>query len=143
MIDKEKLLAPRADTPHGMPEADVEVPSMGTVRVRGLSRDEVLAVQEARTTAQLERRILALGMVDPPLSEGEAGAWQRISPAGEIEPVADRIRELSGLDVEREGEADRAAMRQFRDAPGGGVRAHAGGQAVDDGGPAAPGDEQR
>jgi hypothetical protein len=134
VVDKEKLLAPRADTATGLPEDDVDVDGVGTVRVRGLSRDEVFDVQSVKGgIGASERRILHLGMIDPPMSEGEAGQWQKVSPGGEIDPVVDRIRELSGLDED----ADRAAMRQFRDRPGDGVRALPGAETVDDGGPAA------
>lgn len=96
-MDKEKLLAKRADTPSGLPEDDVEIPDVGTVRVRGLSRDEVFGVQQVKNTAAQERKIISLGMIDPEMTEIEVFTWQKNSPAGEMEPVADKIRELSGL----------------------------------------------
>lgn len=89
-IDKALLFKPR------LPEADVEIEDVGTVRVRGLSRAEVLETNSG-DTATRERRILAVGMVDPPLTEDEAQQWQSSSPASEIGPVVDRIVELSGL----------------------------------------------
>ncbi|HKX46588.1 MAG TPA: hypothetical protein VJP77_07785 [Planctomycetota bacterium] len=127
---KAQLFKPR------LPEAEVELPNGVTVRVRGMSRGEVLAVQDAKTTAILERRILARGMVEPELTEAEAGIWQEASPAGEIEPVVDRIRDLSGLD---DG-AEKTAMRSFRGGPDARVRAFPRDETSDDGG-AAPGDD--
>jgi hypothetical protein len=135
-VDLEKLLAPRADTATGLPEDDVEVPSMGTVRVRGLSREEVFETQKAKDTQAHERKILRLGMVDPVMTEGQAALWQKVSPAGEIEPVVDKIRALSGLD---EG-ADKSDVRSDGSEPGRGIRDVPGHETGDDSGPDAPGD---
>jgi hypothetical protein len=88
---KARLLKPR------LPEADVDVPGVGTVRVRGLNRAEAMIVQGASGPEATERRILALGMVDPPMTEAEVGQWQKASPGGEIEPVSTKIAELSGM----------------------------------------------
>lgn len=128
-IDKETLLARRADTEHGMPEAEVEIPGVGTVRVRGLTRGEVFRVQQVKGTDAIERKILAMGMVDPPLTEQEARRWQHNSPAGEIDLVADKIRELSGL----KRESAKEAYKSLRDESGNGVRTLPGGDAEDDG----------
>jgi hypothetical protein len=107
-MDKDKLLAPRANTASGLPEDDVEVPGMGTVRVRGLSRDEVFGAQKIKETAANERHVLSLGLVDPAMSVNEVFKWQQVSPAGEIEPVVDKIRELSGMkdDASKSGVPD-------------------------------------
>lgn len=114
MIDKEKLLAPRADTEHGMPESDVEIPGVGTVRVRGLRRGEVLAAQKIDDVSLFERRMVHLGLVDPQMSEVEVGRWQESSPAGEMEPVIDRIRELSAI----RPSADKESYKSVRGEPG-------------------------
>jgi len=129
-MDKELLLKPR------LPEADVEVPGIGTVRVRGLNRVEALHVQSADGPEPMERRLLSLGMVDPTLSESEAGRWMKGSPAGEIEPVTTKIAELSGM---YQG-ADKEAYKSVRDGSEPGVRILSGTEVVDDGGPAALGD---
>jgi len=133
-MDLEKLLAPRADTATGLPEDDVEVPGVGTLRVRGLSRDEVFGTQQTKGgVGAQERQILHLGVLDPELSVAQAGKWQQVSPAGEIEPVVDRIRQLSGM----ADDADKQAMLGFRDDAGSGVRALSGDAAGDDSGRAA------
>jgi len=99
-VDKELLLKPR------LAEDDVEIPGVGTVRVRALSRAEVLLVRKATDNADsidgpralvLERKMLATAMVDPVLTEAEVGQWQEASGAGELEPVTYRIQELSGM----------------------------------------------
>lgn len=131
-MDKEALFRPR------LAEDDVEVPGVGTVRVRALSRLEAMHVQDANSPEASERRILAAGMVDPPLTEAEARRWQEAAPAGELEPVTDRIAELSGM---KPG-ADKDAYKTFEADPGSEFRVLPGSEAGDDGGPAAPRDEQ-
>lgn len=134
---KSKLLAPRAETSSGMPEADVEVPGLGTVRVRGLSRLESMQLQALKGIQAQERRMLAMAMVDPAMTEAEVGQWQRVSPGGELEPVTTMVARLSGTlstsakEVVREFIADPEA--EFRDVPSG--------EAVDDTGAAPGGDE--
>lgn len=90
-VDKEALFKPR------LPEADVEVEGLGTVRVRGLSRAEAMKVQNLSGTAAIERAMLSMAMVAPKLSEGEVRQWQEASIAGEIEPVTNKVAELSGM----------------------------------------------
>jgi len=110
-VSKEALFAAR------LPEDDVEIPGVGSVRVRALSRGEVFGVQNAKGTPAIERKILALGMVDPTLTESEVQRWQDACPGGELDPVVDKIRELSGL---ADG-AEKAAVLDFRGEPDDGV----------------------
>ena len=92
-VDKELLFKPR------LPEADVELEGFGVVRVRGLSRSEVLAIQKiaGSGTDVLERKMLAAALVDPRMTEGEVRQWQDAAPAGELEPITDKVQELSGV----------------------------------------------
>lgn len=119
---KALLLSRRID------EGKVEL-SVGIVSVRGLTRGEVFATQKAGDTEATERRIVAIGMVDPPMNEDDVKQWQRNSPAGELEAVVDKIRELSGLG---EG-ADKSGVPAVRDDAGSGVRVLPGDEAGDDG----------
>lgn len=124
---------------HRVPEGTVELDGIGTVRVRGLSRGEVFAAQKtAKDTESQECRYLALGMVDPELTEDEVRQWQASSPAGELEAVVEKIKELSGLGKA----ADKSGVPGVRDEPGPGVRVLPGDEAVDDGDAAAGADEQ-
>lgn len=91
-FDKELLFKPR------LPEADVDVPGVGTVRVRGLSRSEAMSLRASADNVEaVDRRMLFLGLVDPKLTEDEVSQWYAASPAGEIEPITIKISELSGM----------------------------------------------
>nr|UXE44749.1 hypothetical protein Hi04_10k_c361_00013 [uncultured bacterium] len=98
-MDKSALFADR------LPEAEVEIPGVGIVRVRGLTRAEVLKVRKATDSENmdgdralvLERKLLAKAMVDPELTEAEVGQWQEKATPGELEPVIEKVQELSGL----------------------------------------------
>lgn len=91
---KARLLAPR------IPADDtVELDGLGTVRVRPLSRGEVFALHKITDNVEdFERKFLALGMVEPEMTEQDVAAWQAIPGAlSEIQDVSDKIEELSGL----------------------------------------------
>ena len=132
-MDKAALFAPR------LPQSDVEIPGVGTVTVRGLSRVEAMLVQKAEDPETRERKILAFGMVDPQITEHEAGKWQQASAAAELEQVTTVIANLSGLNPD----APKEAVKTFRDGPGAGVHVLPGAEAGDDGGEAPGGDVER
>jgi hypothetical protein len=68
-----------------LPKDEVEIPGVGTITVRGLSRIEMLHAGRGEPDPEtMERRMLAIAMVNPRLTETEAGDWQNISPAGEL-----------------------------------------------------------
>lgn len=129
-MDKDLLLAPR------LPEADLEVPGVGTIRVRGLSRLEVMGAQQLKGPA-LDRRLLSLALVDPVLTEAEVGQWQRASVAGEIEQVSAAVSKLSGMAPE----SAKDAYKSDGSESGAGVRDVPGAEAGDDGGEAPGGAE--
>jgi hypothetical protein len=90
-VDKATLLAKRAGSTR-----DVELPGVGTVTVRGLTRAEVKACKdEDGNTA--ENKLIAKGLVDPELSEDEVAEWLESAPAGEFVAVMTALSELSGL----------------------------------------------
>lgn len=104
-LDKKALLARR------LGEGDHEIEGVGTVRIRSLSRAEVLALQGLEGgTAESDRKMLAMALVDPPLTEKEAGQWQENSAPGEIEALTLAIAALSGLG----GEAAKSAYKSVR-----------------------------
>lgn len=104
-MDKNALLARRLGT-----TAEVPIPGVGTVRVRGLSRQELLGTDTSTSALVMERRMLALALVDPQLTEDEVAEWQASSPAEEITPVVHKINELSGI----KSGAVRAAYKRIR-----------------------------
>lgn len=111
MIDKADLFVPR------LPQDDIEIPGVGTVRVRGLSRHEAVVMQAQTGPGMSERKMLTFGLVNPMLTEDEAGRWQHASPAGELEPVTNRIAELSGMKLG----ADKTAYKSDGGQPDAGV----------------------
>jgi hypothetical protein len=81
-------------------EADVELPGGGMVRVRALSRAEVLRIRKEAgdDAAKIERLSLVAGMLQPQMSVDEVARWQRNSNVnGPIGVVQQRIQELSGI----------------------------------------------
>jgi hypothetical protein len=130
-MDKELLFRPR------LPEADVDVPGVGTVRVRALSRAEAMDVENAKGNAAIERRLLSLGLVDPVLSEMEVGLWQKAAPASELEDVSNKIAELSGLLPDSAKEA----VKEFEANPDTEFRLLPGAEAGHDGGAAEGGNQ--
>jgi len=91
-VDKASLFAGCS-----LEEADVELPGIGTIRVRTLSRMEAMRVSDTKTVEATERLMLHLGMVDPALTESEVGQWMKVAPSRMLEPVSRRIGELSGM----------------------------------------------
>lgn len=89
-MDKEAFLKRR------LPEDTVELPGVGPMRVRGLSRAEALAANDLDGDAR-EVHWLSLGIVDPALTEDEIRQWRDAATFTEVELVANRIAELSGL----------------------------------------------
>jgi hypothetical protein len=92
--DKSALLARR------LGEGEHEIPGFGAVRIRGLSRAELLELQTLEGgTAVQDRRMVSLALVDPQLTEDEVKTWQENSHPHEIEGLTLAIAELSGLGV--------------------------------------------
>lgn len=108
MIDKAALLARKAEAE----TREVELPSgAGSVLVRGLTRKEALDLQgREMDAAEAERKLIALAMVDPAMTEEEAGQWQEVASAGELQPIAEAVLELSGMTAD----APKEAVRRFR-----------------------------
>lgn len=107
-MDKAQLFEPR------LPEADVELPGVGTIRVRGLNRGEGLALQKIEDLGERDRHMIAMGVIDPQLSVSEVKRWSEAAPVGELERVSDAIARLSGM---LEG-ADSAAYKSAPDESG-------------------------
>ena len=127
---KARLLKPR------LPEAEIDVEGIGTIRVRGLSRAEVMGARAVKDgpgkALAIERKILSLALVDPEMTEAEVGQWQKASTAGEMEPVTEKVGELSGMTED----AAKDAYKEFEADPDAEFRVLPGAEAVDDGGPA-------
>lgn len=114
-MNKRLLLKPR------LPEDDIDVPGVGTVRVRALSRADVLEIRDSEG-AEFERKALSLALVNPKLTEDEVGQWQAAAVGGELDFVMSKVSEMSAFnkdaakDAYKEFESD--ADAEFRDVPG-------------------------
>jgi len=92
-MDKAALLVDRVTDR----TAEVEIEGVGTVVVRSLSRHEMITGGKIEGSAEQERYILSRAMVDPPMGEHDIAAWQKSSPPGEINAVAMKVNQLSGI----------------------------------------------
>ena len=91
MIDKEVFLKA------SLPEGKVDLHG-AQITVRGLSRSEVVDLQQhADDLPRLERTILLLGFVDPPMTADDVDGWYRSAPAGDVDKVVGVISDLSGM----------------------------------------------
>lgn len=130
---KAALLTPRIDK--DAPGESVQLPTLGLeVRVRGLSRGEVLAMQALRaegildTQAKWEAHMFAQALTSPRMTKAEVLEWQAASPAGEMEPVSAKITKLSAMD---EG-ADKSGVQAAGAESGDGIRVRLSDQVGDD-----------
>jgi hypothetical protein len=77
---------------------DVELPGLGTVKVRPLTRAEALALRgEEMSVAEMEQILISTAMVEPKLTKEEVREWQETAAAGDLDPVTDKIAQLSGM----------------------------------------------
>lgn len=84
-------------TPH-LKTGEVELEGVGSVLVRGLSRWEMVDVQKLEDDRQRQDTLaVAYGLVEPQMHQDEVMAWRKAGGAMEIEAVARKINELSGI----------------------------------------------
>lgn len=87
-MDKAALLAP-------LPEADVEI-SVGTVKVRGMSRSQAVGQLAPCDAGDEEGMIVHLCMIDPQLDFEEAKQWAKGGRSKDVQAVIEKALELSG-----------------------------------------------
>jgi hypothetical protein len=80
-------------------EEDYELPEVGWIRIRAISRSEFLAAQKryGDDMGAQERFILSRAVIVPTVTEAIAGQWQEASGIQEINKLATKINEMSGL----------------------------------------------
>ncbi|MET8150252.1 hypothetical protein ACIBSW_13175 [Actinoplanes sp. NPDC049668] len=78
---------------------DLTLPSGKTVRLRGLSRHELMFNGKGtEDNALIERRNVVSCLVEPKLTLAQVEKWQRSSSAGgDFRTLSEKIRDLSGL----------------------------------------------
>lgn len=129
MTDKSILLKPR------LPERDVDLEGVGTIRIRALSRTE--ADQLGRYGGKYEDAavfILSTGLVDPVLTPDEVRQWRSAATTDEVETVNNAILDLSGLLDDKKVAAE--ARQSFPAQQGQAARVPPGPDPGDDRGPA-------
>ena len=91
---------------------DVTLPNGKVVKVRGLSRFELIGNgKNTDDGALIERRNVACCMVEPKMTVAQVEAWQKKAAAGgAFKQISEAIRDLSGLG---EG-ADKSDLREVR-----------------------------
>lgn len=79
--------------------ADVDLPSGGRVKVRGLTRREQMVIGKASNGDPLEYEphLLASCVVEPPMSVESAQRFVQNARVGDVSAISDRIRDLSGM----------------------------------------------
>jgi phosphoribosylformylglycinamidine (FGAM) synthase-like enzyme len=107
-VNKEALFKPR------LSEETFEIEGLGEVRIRSLSRSEMLKIRNKRQegaleVVEMERLLLSTALVEPALTEDEVRQWQDASAAGELEPITRAIMRISGL----EDAAPKDAVKRF------------------------------
>lgn len=91
-MNKELLFQPRCK------EDEVELPGLGTFRVRGLTRAEIKKISDGTESGRdMEPFTLSTCLLDPELTEDEAVRWLAVAPFGEVEQLTEKINELSGI----------------------------------------------
>lgn len=92
----EFIISKEAFLKTSLPEGTVDVPGIGTVRIRGLSRSEVMIAGERDKTGW-EVALLALGIVEPELTEDEVRAWRETTTTRVVNTVTEAVLGLSGM----------------------------------------------
>lgn len=94
-MDKSKLTTDRVSALTGEHEID----GVGVITFRALSRFEMINAQRYSDGDMLkqERYILSCAMIDPVMHEDDVAAWQKASVPGEINALALKVNELSGI----------------------------------------------
>jgi len=77
---------------------DVELPGGKFVRVRGMSRYEMmLSRKDTDDPGEIERRMVSYCLVEPRMTVKQAEAWQKATDPMAMVPVTEAIRRLSKL----------------------------------------------
>lgn len=93
VLTREQILARKlaGAEPFDLPDGS------GQVMLRGLTRNEALAVKDGETTADKDDIVVSLGMVEPALSIEDVAAWAAADDAGTLAAISNRISELSRM----------------------------------------------
>lgn len=91
---KARLLAARNN------ERSIELPGIGTVKVRGLTRAEVMGLKgkfDPQDVVAHDVWILATAMVEPALTRDEVVQWYEVASMEEIQTVINAALQVGGM----------------------------------------------
>lgn len=93
-LDKSQLLE------RSFSVSEVEIPGVGTVKARGLTRGEVNVLMGMKDIDQntFDRFVLSRALVEPKMTENDVKAWQDVALPNEIGNVIEAVMKLSGLE---------------------------------------------
>jgi len=80
------------------------------VKIRALSRQEMLEAGGSTDTRTVEQQMLSRAMIKPTMTVAQIAAWQKSSPATEMQPIVKAVNRLSGV--------RRGATKSLVDGPG-------------------------
>lgn len=89
--------------PAGLPQDTVDLVIDGetvTVTVRAMNRGELVhggKLSNTKGQIEVERYLLSACMIDPVMTLEDVDAWMNAGAALEIQPVVEKINELSGI----------------------------------------------
>jgi hypothetical protein len=81
------------------------------VIIRGLTRNEALAIRAAETDGERDNLMISFGLVDPPMTPEDVDAWGAGDDAGTMIRLSNRISELSNM-VEGAGKSGVSRTRK-------------------------------
>lgn len=87
----------------------VKIEGMGSVELKGLTRDEAHKVVDIDDVRKREISMVTWGMSKPNMTYQQVEKWFRSAPAGQLQMVTEVISRLSGLD----DDAEREAVQRF------------------------------
>lgn len=93
VLSRDEILARKG----GVKTEQFDIPGVGTVVIRGLTRNEALQVRDAETTADKDNTLISHGLVEPKMSVDDVAAWADNESAGVMAALSERIGELSGM----------------------------------------------
>lgn len=93
-LKRQLLLGP---APRPVTDDTVEIRPGVVVRVRGITRGEMLQASALGDEARQEQMILARALVEPEMTEDEVAQWQQVRGAsGDLQRVVQKVQRLSG-----------------------------------------------
>lgn len=91
----------------GLPEDDFTLPDGAVVRIRSLSRKQMILVQSLPDNVAIEAHVLHHGLVEPSIKLADAKRWLDAVTPGYLHGVGEAIMGLSGMNGEESGQKAR------------------------------------